>query len=42
LSCVFALQDEDCTSDRLRERKEDLVEGLMPELKSLALGTSKE
>uniref|UniRef100_A0ACD5ZQH3 Uncharacterized protein n=1 Tax=Avena sativa TaxID=4498 RepID=A0ACD5ZQH3_AVESA len=34
--------EDDCTSDRLRERKEDLVEMLMPELKSLALGTSKE
>ncbi|XP_047095746.1 E3 UFM1-protein ligase 1 homolog isoform X1 [Lolium rigidum] len=45
---VLALQaaatgdDEDCTSDRLMERREDLVERLMPELKSLALGTSKE
>jgi len=45
---VLALQaaatgdEDDCTSARLMERKEDLVEGLMPELKSLALGTSKE
>jgi hypothetical protein len=42
LSLVSALQDEDCTSARLMERREDLVERLMPELKSLALGTSKE
>ncbi|KAJ1261325.1 hypothetical protein BS78_09G020700 [Paspalum vaginatum] len=34
--------EEDCTSDRLREKKEDLEERLMPELKSLVLGTSKE
>ncbi|XP_066361700.1 E3 UFM1-protein ligase 1 homolog isoform X2 [Miscanthus floridulus] len=34
--------EEDCTSDRMRERKEDLEERLMPELKSLVLGTNKE
>ncbi|KAF8666865.1 hypothetical protein HU200_053385 [Digitaria exilis] len=34
--------EEDCTSDRMREKKEDLEERLMPELKSLVLGTSKE
>jgi len=45
---VLALQaaatddEEDCTSDRMRERKEDLEERLMPELKSLVLGTKKE
>jgi len=39
---VFALQEEDCASDRMREKKEDLEERLMPELKSLVLGTSKE
>ncbi|KAF6993219.1 hypothetical protein CFC21_010139 [Triticum aestivum] len=39
---VFALQEDDCASDRMLEKKEDLEERLMPELKSLALGTSKE
>ena len=39
---VFALQDDDCASDRMLEKKEDLEERLMPELKSLALGTTKE
>jgi hypothetical protein len=39
---VFALQEEDCASDRMREKKEDLEERLMPELKSLVLGTTKE
>ncbi|EMS46103.1 hypothetical protein TRIUR3_17286 [Triticum urartu] len=45
---LLALQDaatgdeDDCTSDRMLEKKEDLEERLMPELKSLALGTSKE
>ena len=39
---VFALQEEDCASDRMREKKEDLEERLMPELKSLVLGTAKE
>ncbi|KQK07769.1 E3 UFM1-protein ligase 1 homolog [Brachypodium distachyon] len=34
--------EQDCTSDRMLEKKEDLVERLMPEMKSLALGTSKE
>ncbi|OEL20865.1 E3 UFM1-protein ligase 1-like protein [Dichanthelium oligosanthes] len=34
--------EEDCTSDRMREKKEDLEERLMPELKSLVLGTGKE
>jgi len=37
-----ALQEEDCASDRMREKKEDLEERLMPELKSLVLGTAKE
>ncbi|KAF0924068.1 hypothetical protein E2562_008395 [Oryza meyeriana var. granulata] len=45
---VLALQaaatedEEDCATDRMLERKEDLEERLMPELKSLVLGTSKE
>ncbi|XP_040380385.1 E3 UFM1-protein ligase 1 homolog isoform X2 [Oryza brachyantha] len=45
---VLALQaaatedEEDCTTDRMLERKEDLEERLMPELKSLVLGTSKD
>jgi hypothetical protein len=45
---VLALQaaatedGEDCATDRMLERKEDLEERLMPELKSLVLGTSKE
>ncbi|KAF6993216.1 hypothetical protein CFC21_010139 [Triticum aestivum] len=45
---VLALQaaatgdEDDCASDRMLEKKEDLEERLMPELKSLALGTSKE
>ncbi|KAL5230592.1 hypothetical protein ABZP36_029368 [Zizania latifolia] len=34
--------EEDCTSDRMLEKKEDLEGRLMPELKSLVLGTSKE
>ncbi|KAL6598610.1 hypothetical protein ACP70R_046309 [Stipagrostis hirtigluma subsp. patula] len=34
--------EEDCASDRMLEKKEDLEERLMPELKSLVLGTSKE
>ncbi|VAH13054.1 unnamed protein product [Triticum turgidum subsp. durum] len=45
---LLALQDaatgdeDDCTSDRMLEKQEDLEERLMPELKSLALGTGKE
>ncbi|GJN07978.1 hypothetical protein PR202_ga25859 [Eleusine coracana subsp. coracana] len=37
-----ATDEEDCASDRMLEKKEDLEERLMPELKSLVLGTSKE
>ncbi|GJN31364.1 hypothetical protein PR202_gb19753 [Eleusine coracana subsp. coracana] len=37
-----ATDEEDCASDRMLEKKEDLEERLMPELKSLVLGTNKE
>uniref|UniRef100_A0A0D9WC36 E3 UFM1-protein ligase 1 homolog n=1 Tax=Leersia perrieri TaxID=77586 RepID=A0A0D9WC36_9ORYZ len=45
---VLALQaaatedEQDCTTDRMLERKEDLEERLMPELKSLVLGTTSK
>ncbi|KAL6864696.1 hypothetical protein ACP4OV_015847 [Aristida adscensionis] len=34
--------EEDCASDRMLERREDLEQRLMPELKSLVLGSNKE
>jgi len=42
LQAAVTDDEEDCASDRMREKKEDLEERLMPELKSLVLGTAKE